>query len=223
MAGLTRATQKVFAQNAGPNDITQFGSLANNTLTYSNDPATIQALSQFLSGWFSAVLGVNSPAIEDVNALFFLAFRQLAYLFTRGVPEWDSATTYNTNDVARSGAVLYVSLVDSNTGNAVTDTTKWSKLSQTANITTKTSNFVVTASNDVILCDGSAGGFNVTLPAATGSGKIYNIKKIDTTGNPITFVFNGSDTLDGDSAQSLDQPYIGVTIVDGGSGKWYIL
>lgn len=42
---------------------------------------------------------------------------------------WDVAHTYATGDQATSGESIYQSLVDANTGNAVTDTTKWVEVS----------------------------------------------------------------------------------------------
>lgn len=94
MAKITRATQKVFGENAGLNEIGVFGSLAAGSPAYATTPAQVQSLSNYLQGWFGAVLGSNSPAIEDMNAVHFLFARQLAYLMQTGVPEYDAATTY---------------------------------------------------------------------------------------------------------------------------------
>lgn len=132
MAGLTRATQKQFGTTAGSNSFTAFGALASgypsiptqydgSTIT----PALVQSLANFLTGWTGAVVAGNSPSIQDMNGLFFAIFYQLAYIFTRGVPAWDSGTTYNTNDIVVSGGVMYISLIDTNLNHAVTDTTKW--------------------------------------------------------------------------------------------------
>lgn len=126
MAKLTRKTQKVFGSTAGVNQIAQIGSLAAAAPAYSTDPDTIQALSNYLAGWFSVVVGSNSPAIEDMNALCYLFARQLAYVFQNGVAEYDSATTYYTGSFASdSVGNVYTSIVDTNLGNALTDTTKW--------------------------------------------------------------------------------------------------
>lgn len=126
MAKITRKVQKIFGQTAGLNQIAQFGSLAASTPTYTTDPDTIQALSNYLQGWFGAVVGSNSPAIEDMNALCYLFAYQLAYLMQEGVPEWNSQTTYYTGSVVNDGSGnLYTSLIDTNLNNALTDGTKW--------------------------------------------------------------------------------------------------
>lgn len=123
---LARKTQKLFAGDVTPTgNVAQFGSLKAGSPAYSADPAVIQALAAFGQGWSGAVVGTNSPARADMNALFYTAFYQLAYLFQSGIAEWDSATAYDINSIARNGAQAYRSLQAANTGHAVTDTNWW--------------------------------------------------------------------------------------------------
>jgi hypothetical protein len=91
---LSRITQYIFGGSAGTAQIAQFGSLAAGSPQFTTNLATIQALSEYLGGWFAGVISGNSPAIEDMNALFYLTTSQLAYLFQEGIPEYDSLTTY---------------------------------------------------------------------------------------------------------------------------------
>ena len=76
MSRPARYTQQVFGSTAGANQMAQFGSLAAAApLTYSGTtitPAIVQALSAYLNGWLSAVVGANSPAIEDMNSICYL-------------------------------------------------------------------------------------------------------------------------------------------------------
>lgn len=132
MSKLSRYTQLIFGSTAGLNKIGQFGSLAAGTPAYATTPAQVQALSNYLTGWFGAILGNNSPAIEDMNALCFLYAYQLAYLFQAGVAEWDSSTTYYIGSMVNSAGLIYVSLTDANLNNAVTDGTKWKQYQQNA-------------------------------------------------------------------------------------------
>lgn len=130
MSRLTRYTQQIFGSTAGLNQMAEFGSLAaSDPQLYSGStitPAIIQTLSNYLSGWFGAVMGGNSPAIEDMNSLCYLFAYQLAYILQAGVPEWDSGTTYYTGDLVQSSGILYVSLSDTNLNNNPTsDTTHW--------------------------------------------------------------------------------------------------
>lgn len=129
MARSTRKTAVQFGGSAGTNQIAEFGSLAAGTPVYSTDPAVIQSLTQFATGWFAAVIGGNSPAIEDMNALFFVLFYQVFYLLQAGVPEWDTGTTYFTGDITQDGGgVLYVSQADNNAANALSTTAKWATM-----------------------------------------------------------------------------------------------
>lgn len=129
MARLARFKQLIFGSTAGAGEIAEFGSkAAGSPNTYSGSTATptlIQALAEYLDGWSAAVLGSYSPAVEDMNALFFLLSYQLTYLFEEGIAEYDATTTYYTGSLVQSAGVSYVSLVDSNLGNALTDSTKW--------------------------------------------------------------------------------------------------
>lgn len=118
MAKLTRAGQRPFAGSSGFQQVAQFGSLANSTPNFTLNPVTIQALSQFVTGWFDAVIGGNSPAIEDMNALFFLTFYQLGYVLQEGVPEWDATTTYYVGSVVQDGTgAQYLSTLNTNLNN----------------------------------------------------------------------------------------------------------
>lgn len=129
MPNLLRYTQVIFGSTAGTDQMAEFGSLAAGTpALYTGTtitPGIIQTLANYASGWFGAVIGSNSPAIEDMNSLFYLVTYQLGYLFQKGIAEYDSASTYYINDYAKSSGISFVSLANSNTGNLVTDTTKW--------------------------------------------------------------------------------------------------
>lgn len=94
MAKLPRVLQKLFASAALPAEVGVFGSLAAAAPTNSQDPLTIQSLSNWNSGWHAAVLGGNSPALEDMNGMCLVFAYQLAYLMQAGVAEWDATTTY---------------------------------------------------------------------------------------------------------------------------------
>lgn len=125
MPKLTRVIQKLFGSNASASEVTQFGSYAAGAPLPTANPLTIQALSQFLGGWSDAVLGDNSPALEDMNAIHLLYAYQLAYIFENGVPEWDSTTTYYKGGIVNVSGTLYESIADNNLGNAVTDPVYW--------------------------------------------------------------------------------------------------
>lgn len=117
MAKLNRVTQKLFGSTAGVDEISVFGSLAASDPAYTTDPAVIQSLSNFLEGWEAALVGFNSPGVEDLNAIDYLWSYQLCYLFQAGIAEYDSGTTYYENSFCQVSGVIYQSLIDSNIGN----------------------------------------------------------------------------------------------------------
>lgn len=121
MARLTRFTQKVFGSSASANQIAEFGSLAAGTPARFSGatitPAIVQGLNNYLQGWFSAVVGTTSPAIEDQNALNYLWGYQLSYLMQAGLAEWDSGTTYYINNTVNNNGTIYLSLIDNNLNN----------------------------------------------------------------------------------------------------------
>lgn len=136
MAKITRKIAKIFGSSAGVNQISEFGSLAAGAIVYSTDPTAIQSLSNYLTGWFGAVVGSNSPAIEDMNALCYLYAYQIAYLMQAGVAEYDSTTTYYIGSLVNDGTgIIYVSLTDTNLGNALTDATNWFTPTQNGTLT----------------------------------------------------------------------------------------
>ena len=132
MSKLTRKDQKIFGETAGGESISVFGSLAANNPAYSTDPDQIQS-AEYSGGWESAVIGQASPAMEDRNALDYLYSRQLGYLYQQGIAEYSATQTYFKGSIVSSfdadagNLLLYYSLIDDNTGNALDDTNSWAE------------------------------------------------------------------------------------------------
>lgn len=120
MARLSRVTQKIFASTPGFHQVGQIGSRYNNTPVYSTDLTIIQALTNYLEGWYNVAIGQNSPTMQDMNAIHFLITSQLAYILQAGIAEWDSGTTYYIGDICQESGVIYRSLIDTNTSDPLT-------------------------------------------------------------------------------------------------------
>ena len=121
MAKLPRVFQKIFGSTAGTNQISQFGSLAAGTPQFTTDPTTIQSLSNFMKGWYNAVVGQNSPPIQDMNALFYLITYQLAQMFQDGLPEWDASTTYYLGSLVNNGTGVTFACINDSAGAGITN------------------------------------------------------------------------------------------------------
>lgn len=128
MPRITRKQQKIFAENASNNGV--FGSLQSNDPVTSSDPATLQGRAAFLNGWNDATYSAELlPPLEEFQAIQYIVTRQLAYILQEGISEWDSNTTYYKGSMVKvisgDAYTLFESIVDNNTGNQTTDTTKW--------------------------------------------------------------------------------------------------
>lgn len=128
MAKIVKKSQKIFcASLVAQNNIAKFGSLKIGVPEYSLDPADIQT-TEYLNGWAAAVVNNAAPALQDMNALFYLLSYQLAYLMQSGIPEWDSETTYYKGSLANISGVIYRSIADTNLNNApASSPTYWAR------------------------------------------------------------------------------------------------
>lgn len=122
MARLPRVIQKLFGSNGPAGEFGKFGSRKNLPIVFTQDPATIQELTAFLNGLGDCTVGNQEPPMEDLNSLWLLVFRQIAYLFQEGIPEWESNTIYFTGSYVKVGSTIYRSVADNNSGvNPATD------------------------------------------------------------------------------------------------------
>ena len=65
--------------------------------------------------------------------------------------------------------------------------------------------------------------FTITLPTASGIiGRMYHIKKTDSSANTVTIDENGAETIDGGVTAILTTQYESITIITNGS-EWWIL
>jgi len=88
-------------------------------------------------------------------------------------------------------------------------------------ITTKSAH-TCTQSDRYVLGDATKAAFKVTLPnAAACPGKVYTVKKIDSSAHAVTIVSTAGQTIDGATTYSLRSRYSAVDLVSSGSG-WFI-
>jgi len=129
MARIPRVTQKIFAGSAVNNGV--FGSGQDGTKVTTNDLATLMSKPAWLLGWAAAVLGGQKfPPLEELQSSLFVHSQQVAYLLQQGISEYDAGTTYFIGNICvKAGTTeLYSSLTDNNTGNALSDASKWKAL-----------------------------------------------------------------------------------------------
>lgn len=73
----------------------------------------------------------------------------------------------------------------------------------------------------VILCNCASNAITVTLPAAS-NGRLYWIKKVDSTANAVVIDGNGAETIDGAATQTLSYQWSAALVVSDGA-NWYIV
>lgn len=109
------------------------------------------------------------------------------------------------------------------TGQIWLDTSTDATGTESLAVATKTTSYTATNSDAVILCDASAAGITVTLPTAVGRlGRVYNIKKIDSSSFTVTVDGDGSETIDDGTTAILTVQYESITIISDGT-EWWIL
>lgn len=221
MAKIDRKFQRIFCGDVPANNVVaEFGSLKAGTPTYSSDPAVIQSLAAWGAGWSGAVINNSAPALQDMNALFYVLSRQVAYLMQEGIAEYDSSTIYWVGSLAYDGVGrVYKCLVDNTTGVALTDTTKW-MLWQSDQVTDVSAAYTVLYSDCYIRASGAT-AYTVTIPQAvsTNKGRRIIIKSIST--DVITVSASGGSLIDGVASQSLSQ-YSALSLISSGTG-WDIV
>lgn len=129
-----------------------------------------------------------------------------------------SATAYGRLGIGTTGQVLKVSA----------GIPAWASPSASLSVVTASTTYVITSTNDVVLCDDTSASFTVTLPLATGSGKTFFIKKVNITlANAVTIARAGADTIM-DAGSAVTSTTINtwgetISLVDAASGQWQIL
>lgn len=82
-----------------------------------SDDLTDQFNSFLLRGW--GIVGPSDqPTLQEFNAMGFTLGQLHAYLHQMGVAEYNATQEYHIGSIANVAGVLYVSLVDTNVGNA---------------------------------------------------------------------------------------------------------
>lgn len=92
-----------------------------------------------------------------------------------------------------------------------------------AAITTVLVDTTLTVAHHTVLVDATAAAVTINLPtAASASGRIYVIKKIDVSANGVTIDGNGGELIDGAATKAIANQYASLTIQSSGSA-WYII
>lgn len=171
MAKIERKVQKIFGGNLSPaGNIAIYGTKEAGSPSFSDNVETIQSLS-WLQGILGAVSPAKAPYIEDLNGVFYVITKQLAYLFQAGVAEWNSSTEYYTNSICQYNGKIYVAIQNS-TNQAPTQTAYWIEYTE---LFTK---YLPTMFNSTV--SSTIGGYpsGAILDYTDGSGNTFKIQSL---------------------------------------------
>lgn len=123
-----------------------------------------------------------------------------------------------------NGTVFFTVLDGGNVGASVTAPTSALHTTAFAAATNSVSiDTTLTTAHHTLRVDATSANRTVTLPAASGcSGRIYVVKKIDSSGNTVTIDGNASETIDGALTKVLTAQYEKTMIQSNGS-SWDVL
>lgn len=89
--------------------------------------------------------------------------------------------------------------------------------------TNPTTDTTLGATSYMVDCNAVGGAFTITLPTAVGiNGRIYNIRKSDSSNNIITVDANGTETINGSLTITISTQYTNITIMSNGA-NWIII
>lgn len=175
----------------------------------------------------TVVVAVNlDNSVVNLSAYTTAALSRVTQYAQRDVSAFIPGTYVQRSGDTMTGALSVGGIVESTSGgikfpDATIQTT--AAAGGTFPIATVTSATTLTSSHHTVLANAGVGGFTITLPAAASVvGRIYVIKKIDTSGNVVVVDGAGAETIDGIAIYSLSTAFESVTIQSNGTA-WFIL
>lgn len=221
-----RKNMIIFGEDAGSLERGVFGSLAAGLPLYSQDPDVIQSEPEWANGWFAAVLGANSPAIQDMNSFCFVLSYMIYLIQESGVMIWSGTTNYQTGSLAcDEDGTLFVSISDDNLNNLLTDSTKW--------VLYGARTFAISASGSIpayarlITADATSEAImTVELPDLDDVplGTEITIKAIQQNANVVGLNAVTGQTIDGSISYPTQlSTYDSVTVYKASATAWYVI
>jgi hypothetical protein len=108
----------------------------------------------------------------------------------------------------------------SSTATQVTSTSNYAVLNV---VTQTTATLTLTSANDMVRADGTSNAIAITLPTAVGIvGKVFHIKKVDSSVNAITVNTTSSQTIDGATSKIILTQYQVLSVVSN-NANWDII
>lgn len=169
--------------------------------------------------WYAGQTSAGAYAIGIAAAINASPYFQLTT--ANGLKVQNATLTAVASGTAGTDSLL-VKATD-NTVKKISATYYSTGLTQVGSTTLKTANYTATTSDFTIRFDCTSGNLTNTLPAAASvTGRVYNIKKVDASINILTIDANGIETIDGALTLVITMQYGNVNIQSNGT-SWDIL
>lgn len=197
--GLPLASGQLFSYAAGTT--TPQATYSNATGTANSNPVVLDS-SGYADVWIDPTLAYKF-VLEDANNN--VIFTEDNVTFPLSVTTWSANITYSQGAIVADSSgqgLFYVSLVNNNTNNALTDVSAWRLLG--GNVRTLSTNSSLAITDDLIRSNSTSGSLTHTLPAisTTPIGKRITVKDIGTGGNTTSVKGSGTDLIDGSNTYS---------------------
>ena len=145
---------------------------------------------------------------------------------TKGAIPAPKMTTTQRNAVASLVAGLQAFNTTTNTLQAYNGTA-WTTVGTTLVVASPATTYTILVGDDLILADATSAAFTATLPASSGKGKVYKIKKVDAEFKAVTIARAGSDVII-DAGASVTSTLLHtqgeeIELVDAAAGTWHVL
>ncbi len=132
------------------------------------------------------------------------------------------ASGLTTSQLLRTDTDTKAAAVTVGSGLSFDGTTLTASASSLA-VTSKTANYTITTSDDLVLASAAGGAFTVTLPTAVGkTGRIFKIKRTNSGSNNVTVGTTSSQTIDGSTTYTISTQYQSIDVISDGS-NWHII
>ena len=158
---------------------------------------------------------------EFLDTLGYLQFAGLAMRGLDGItPNSYGIWGYDSAGVAQQRPITAGSGITVDNGNGVSGAPTVRVTGTT--ISTHTENYLATVTDGFLKVDAVGGAIIITLPTAVSNdGQVYNIKKIDASGNYVTVTPAGAETIDGAATKIMSAQWVNLSIISDGV-NWLI-
>lgn len=222
---------------SNPLSLLQLSAPTNPTLRFSANASTTNLTTQYDDGLNAFIITKRVPTgnvniynefnvVDGVSSANLYLFRNTNSSGSKNITLFLGNGTGTVDSNIGVGSNTYFNVASGNVG--IATNSPQSNLHVNGSFQGKVTALTTTASlgttDFYVTMSAASAGFTVTIPACTTSiiGRVYNLKKIDTTFNAITLTRSSTDVIDGATTVLMTTPYESKQLVCTSAGNWSI-